>query len=237
MKSMATIVIVATALLLFPALTAANTPIGAAIFLSIPLMAGIQSQGVVLLMVVLIEGLTIQRMLQLSILRSLYLSFLANLISTMLGILIVSAFSAGMLILLLIPCAGALAHFLAHFSRGIPSLEKVAKYKLLTFMLFLGMFVAAVFLGTLLLPLTSSFYHGRMPTPDTGTVAAALTVIFIFGFVITVVIEGYILQRGISNDAIPDRSAILKAVFIMNLLSYAAIGITSGFSLPNILDL
>jgi len=104
-------------------------------------------------------------------------------------------------------------------------------------MLFLGMFVAAVFLGTLLLPLTSRFYHGRMPAPDTGTVVAALAVILIFGFVITVVTEGYVLQRGISDDATPDRSAVVKTVFVMNLLSYAAIGIASGFSLSNILDL
>ena len=237
MHPFAQIALIAAITLLMPATAEANVPIGAAFFLSIPLIAGVQSQGAVLLMVILIEWLAIHKMLQLSFLRSLYLSFLANLVSTILGILIVSAFSAGMLILLLIPCAGALAHFLAHFSHGVPSLEKVAKHKLLTCMLFLGMFVVAVFLGALLLPLTSSFYHGRMPAPNTGTVVAAFAVILVFGFVITVVTEGYVLQRGISDDAIPDRSAIAKTVFIMNLLSYAAIGIASGFSLSNILNL
>jgi hypothetical protein len=68
-------------------------------------------------------------------------------------------------------------------------------------------------------------------------VVAAFAVILIFGFMITVIIEEFVLQRGISVEAVPDRSVIVKAVFVMNLLSYAAIGIASGLSLLNILDL
>jgi len=84
----------------------ANVPIGAAAFLAYPTISYFNSSIVALIIVVILESLIFYRITKLDLNKSFVLVFMANIISSLLGIVLAFSFSSSILFfIMLLPIA------------------------------------------------------------------------------------------------------------------------------------
>jgi len=182
--------------------------------------------------VVLIEALVLKRITPVKILPAIGISALLNLISTAVGILYFLSYSSSFLLFIAaFICAGLFRNMCVKVL-GIDDKMERKKRKVIDIFLYLfffGLAILSVFLGVLVMPGHNLF---RTPAAYTShaefvTAIIAAVLLYLTGFILTVVIEGYFLKRIFLKYA--DKP--LKTAVLMNVPSYIVLFLTSIFYL------
>ena len=203
----------------------ANVPIGAAAFLVYPTIAYTESI-VALIIKIAVESLVFNRMTKFDIIQSFFVVIIANVASSLFGFIILAAFSFGAaVIIMLLPLAWGLSRMFKFSSSKINIYTNTAKY---SFLIFIVIMLVCDLSGLTLLPLTDVHMNRLFKSPDTILTAACTIAMFLIGFLFTLVTETYaVVKYSIRKNIILDRTTV-KAVVIMNLVSYIILSILYG---------
>ena len=224
-KNLSIVIVIATSLLICRN-ASANVPIGAAALLAYPTMSYFKSSAVALMIAVTLESLVFHQITKNNFFKALILILVANVISSLLGMIIVTSYSSGELFFILfLPLSWLLSKMLK-FSCSKTNMSSVlTKY---SFGIFVVVLLACLVLGSLLLPLTNTHINKDFPAPNLFITTLCTACLLIIGFLLTVVTEAYTVIKYFDYKKAAVDKTTVKAVVLMNLASYIVLSILYG---------
>jgi len=204
--------------LIFARSSYSNVPIGGAVAMTLPFVSLIPSWGFALVVVIFIEMLILKKHLDLQYLEASKISIFVNLLSTLIGAGIFIAYTSSFAFLICwIPGAIFLKKCFISLSDKTGYLQDFAKKKILTFFVFLSIGFIGFLFGALLTP-------GIFELPVSQVFSKSISVIsfiilLFLGFIITLIMEGYILVKHKSQKS----DKVIPTILSMNAISYAVL--------------
>lgn len=226
MKKNLSIVIAIVTSLLICRIASANVPIGAAALLAYPIMSYFKSSALALIIAVTLESFVFHQITKYNFFKAVILILVANVISSLLGMLIVASYSSGILFFILFLPLSWLLSKMFKFSCGKTNTFSVlAKY---SFGIFVVLLLVCLVLGSLLLPLTDTHIRKDFPAPNLFITTLCTACLVIIGFFLTVVTEAYAVIKYYTHKKAAVDKTTVKAVVLMNLVSYIVLSILYG---------
>jgi len=226
MKKNISIILAIAASLLICKEALANVPIGAAVLLAYPALSYFVSPAIALIVAVTIESLAFSQITKYNLLKTLILVFAANVLSSVLGLVIAMSYSSPEVFFISsFPISWLLSKMFKLSCSKASMLPRLAKY---SFGIFELLLIACYFLGTPLLAFTDTHWRKTSSAPDLYVTIVCTVLLVMIGFLFTVVTEAYaiIKYRTYKNDIV-DKTTV-KAVVTMNLFSYAVLSALYG---------
>ncbi len=226
MKKIATFIPAISASLFLCKSAFANVPIGAAAFLVYPTISYFKSSAMALIAVIAIESLVFSRITKLNIAQAFIVIFVANIASSILGMAILAAFSSSFLfMILLLPLAWGLSKMFKFSSNKTSMYASAAKY---SFVIFIGVELACLALGSILFPLTHANLRKYFAPPSMALAGISMISLVLIGFLLTLVAETYAVVKYHTYKNINVDKTTVKAVILMNLASYITLSVLYG---------
>jgi hypothetical protein len=226
MKKYILSLVLASLFLVWAELVYANVPIGAAAFLAYPTVSYFTSVAVALAIALIIESLIIWIFTKFRPMEVISAVLSANVASSIFGVVTVLSFSSSLLFLImLLPMAYALGRMFKSLCEETDIFHKARKFYFIFLIFFL---ITCLVFGVLLLPATDIHMHKIEGALSLNAIAAFSAIMILLGFVMTNLIEAYVVNKMLSGKRKGAQRLIVKAALTMNLCSYLVLSAVYG---------
>lgn len=231
-----------TVLFFAPRLAYANVPLVPAGYLAgFTAFSIAKTSGLGFLIVILIEALVLQHREQIRFTESIKLSFFANILSTIIGVVLMMAYSSSFAIIIIgLPCVIIFTKMFRSLCKRSGFLEPFAASRTGLAVISIVFTIIIVFIIPILALLTIPGHYSP-PRVDASLefssgserVIAMLSagVLLMTGFILSVISEGFLIIRHISKRT----SNLIATVVYMNLVSYLMLFIISASFISTII--
>jgi len=180
------------------------------------------------LLIIIIEAVVLEIREKLGFKKAFKLSIFANIFSTFIGGAIFFAYSSSFLFFVFLIIGSFLfSAFLKSLSSATGIFQKISERRYLLIILFFIAGYFTLFLGSLTIP-GHDYMQPKLHFSNQKEVFLSISVcilLFLMGFILTFLSEGFIITRYISKKS----TTIILTILIMNIISYLALLGASGY--------